>query len=628
MITENNDIDQQIDDEISECINPLNLKSFFLFAGAGSGKTGTLVNVLKKFKKEYGNDFKLKNKKIAIITYTNAAADEINHRLKFDSIFTVSTIHSFCWELIKNFTTDIKKWLTIDLNDSIVDLEEKISRARDPNNKTTISNQRRKESKIKRLDSLCTISKFVYNPNGDNITKSSLNHSEVIAIASNFIASKDLFKQLIINKFPIVLIDESQDTKKELIEALFSLQSQNKTKFSLGLFGDTMQRIYSDGKEKLGEDLPEDWLKPTKVMNHRSELRIIQLNNKIRQEIDGQIQLARIENTGGVVRFFIIPRDADKEKEEESIKEKMSLLTSDIKWIDKNPPKSKLDISVKMLTLEHHMAATRMGFGSFFNPLYNIDKLKTSMLDGSSSSINFFTNIILPLYLAHISNNKFEVANIVKRQSPLFDKKNIINESDKLTIIQHSKTSIDKLLKLWESNNIPSLMEILKEVDETKIFNIPSELKFAIERSFFTDSEKNDDDELSLAWDLALKANFDEIVKYQSYISENSPFGTHQGVKGLEFERVMVIIDDVEARGNAFSYDKLFGTKVLSKNDNENISVGKETGIDRTSRLFYVTCSRAKKSLAIAAYTDEPEALKAKLIELDWFTDEEIEILQ
>lgn len=629
MITENNDIDQHIDDEISECINPSNLKSFFLFAGAGSGKTGTLVNVLKKFKKEYGNDFKLKNKKIAIITYTNAAADEINHRLKFDSIFTVSTIHSFCWELIKNFTTDIKKWLTIDLNNSIVDLEEKISRARDPNNKTAISNQRRKESKIKRLDSLCTISKFVYNPNGDNITKSSLNHSEVIAIASNFIASKDLFKQLIINKFPIVFIDESQDTKKELIEALFSLQSQNKTKFSLGLFGDTMQRIYSDGKEKLEEDLPEDWLKPIKVMNHRSELRIIQLNNKIRQEIDGQIQLARIENTVGVVRFFIIPRDADKEKEEESIKEKMSLLTSDIKWIDKNPPKSKLDISVKMLTLEHHMAATRMGFGSFFNPLYNVDKLKTSMLDGNSSSINFFTNIILPLYLAHISNNKFEIANIVKGQSPLFDKKNIINESNKLAIIQHSKTSIDKLLKLWENNNIPSLIEILKEVDETKIFNIPSELKLAIERSSITDLDDNDndDDGLSLAWDSALKANFDEIVKYQSYISENSPFGTHQGVKGLEFERVMIIIDDVEAKGKTFSYDKLFGTKALTKNDNDNISEGKETGIDRTSRLFYVACSRAKKSLAIAAYSDEPETLKAKLIELDWFTDEEIEIL-
>ncbi|WBX97017.1 UvrD-helicase domain-containing protein [Chryseobacterium gambrini] len=629
MIAENNDIDKPVDDEIFGCINPLNLKSFFLFAGAGSGKTGTLVNVLKKFNKEYGEDFRLRNKKIAIITYTNAAADEINHRLDFDSIFAISTIHSFCWELIKNFTTDIKNWLSVDLNDSIVELDEKISKARDPSNKTAISNQRKRESKIKRLDSLCTISKFVYNPNGDNITKASLNHSEVIALASYFIASKDLFKQLLINKFPIVLIDESQDTKKDLIEALFALQVQNKTKFSLGLFGDTMQRIYSDGKEKLGEDLPEDWLKPVKSMNHRSELRIIELNNKIRKEIDGQIQLARVENTGGLVRFFIVPRDTNKLKNEESIKQKMSFLTNDNKWIDKSIAHTKSDITVKILTLEHHMAATRMGFDNFFNPLYSVDKLKSGMLEGSSSSINFFTNIILPLFLAQTSNNKFEIANITKRHSPLFDKKNIINESNQLKVMLLSKTNIDNLLKLWKNNTSPSLIEILKEIHKTKIISIPPDLRIALERSSLSGNDLDEeDDKVLLAWDSALKANFDEIIRYQEYISENSPFGTHQGVKGLEFERVMVIIDDVEARGNTFSYDKLFGTKALTKNDNDNISVGKETGIDKTSRLFYVACSRAKKSLAIVAYTDEPEILKEKLIELSWFEDEEIEILQ
>ncbi|MGO3384334.1 MAG: UvrD-helicase domain-containing protein, partial [Acinetobacter guillouiae] len=148
-----------------------------------------------------------------------------------------------------------------DLNNSIKELNEKIYKAKDKNNKTAISNQRKKEYKNKRLESLKKTYKFTYSPNGENITKDSLNHSEVIAIASSFIASKDLFKQLLINKFPIILIDESQDTKKDLIEALFSLQSLNKTKFSLGLFGDTMQRIYNDGKEKLGENLPEDWLK-------------------------------------------------------------------------------------------------------------------------------------------------------------------------------------------------------------------------------------------------------------------------------------------------------------------------------------------------------------------------------
>lgn len=153
-------------------------------------------------------------------------------------------------------------------------------------------------------------------------------------------------------------------------------------------------------------------------------------------------------------------------------------------------------------------------------------------------------------------------------------------------------------------------------------------MKLLLERSALNniDSDK-DDDELLIAWDLALKAKFNEILKYNEYISENSEFGTHQGVKGLEFERVMIVIDDDEAKGFMFSYDKLFGIKALTKNDNDNISVGKETGIDRTSRLFYVACSRAKKSLAIVAYTDQPQVLKDKIKVLDWFTDEEIEIL-
>lgn len=102
-----NNIDAPVDDEIYESIKPSSAKSFFLFAGAGSGKTRTLVNVLERFKEEFGKNYKLRNKRIAIITYTNAAADEISHRLKYSSIFNVSTIHSFCWGIIKNFTSNI-----------------------------------------------------------------------------------------------------------------------------------------------------------------------------------------------------------------------------------------------------------------------------------------------------------------------------------------------------------------------------------------------------------------------------------------------------------------------------------------------------------------------------------------
>ena len=66
---------------------------------------------------------------------------------------------------------------------------------------------------------------------------------------------------------------------------------------------------------------------------------------------------------------------------------KMQEAAKDDKWTGDNA-------EIMTLTLEHHMAATRMGFSTFFNPLYTIDKLKTGLLDGTSSSINLFAKIV------------------------------------------------------------------------------------------------------------------------------------------------------------------------------------------------------------------------------------------
>lgn len=627
MTQHNNDIDKHVDSEIYECINPDSPKSFFLFAGAGSGKTRTLINVLSRFKEQYGTNFKFRNKKIAIITYTNAAADEITRRLEHSSIFSVSTIHSFSWELIRNFTPDIKAWINNNLVVEIAELEEQQSKSRDLNNKTSIGRAKKIESKKERLATLGKIQKFIYNPNGDNITKDSLNHSEVISIAANFIKSKTLFKQILLNKFPVILIDESQDTKKELIDALFDLQSEYKEKLSLGLFGDTMQRIYADGKENLGVELPEDWIQPAKKMNHRSKSRIIDLINKIRSEIDGQEQFPRIENTGGIVRLFAVSRAKNKPEVEKLISQKMKEFTNDEKW-------EEYDTDVMTLTLEHHMAARRMGFSIFFDPLYAVDKIKTSLLDGTSTSINLFSKIILALYQAYINNNKFEVANVIKKHSELVNKQTLLKEANKLNAFHSTNEKVNELMSLWSDGNQPTLLEILKKINETKLFKVPSTLKLVLARTGAegTKSEEEEDldkdDDILAAWEVALTAKFSEIIEYSKYINEESAFGTHQGVKGLEFDRVMVIIDDEESKGFMFSYDKLFGIKSLTSTDQKNIDEGKETGIDRTLRLFYVACSRAKESLAIVSYTDSPEELKKNVINYGWFVDNEVEIIK
>jgi DNA helicase-2/ATP-dependent DNA helicase PcrA len=128
--------------------------------------------------------------------------------------------------------------------------------------------------------------------------------------------------------------------------------------------------------------------------------------------------------------------------------------------------------------------------------------------------------------------------------------------------------------------------------------------------------------------DKFLLSPFSQIEPYVSYINQKASFDTHQGVKGKEFPRVMLIIDDSEARGFLFSYEKLFGAKEKTKSDFENENSGNDTSIDRTRRLFYVACSRAEKSLAIVAYSENPKKVLEHVINQKWFEQTEVELIE
>ena len=71
-----NNIDFQVDETLEKCILSTPRKSFFLFAGAGSGKTYSLVLLLKKIRNSIGKELLLQGKNVAVITFTNAATDE------------------------------------------------------------------------------------------------------------------------------------------------------------------------------------------------------------------------------------------------------------------------------------------------------------------------------------------------------------------------------------------------------------------------------------------------------------------------------------------------------------------------------------------------------------------------
>ncbi len=607
----------EVDEEIYSCLDLNNPGSFFLFAGAGSGKTGSLVRVLKKFRDKKRSKLKLNGKKVAVITYTNAACDEIKRRLDFDSSFSVSTIHSFCWELIKPYQYDIKEWVKKNTEQELRELEEAQRRGR-AGTKAAIEREIKIEQKNKRLDCLEDIRVFTYNPSGLNSSRNSLNHAEVIKIASDFLASQELMQKLLITQYPILLIDESQDTKKELIESLLKLQLVYSSKFCLGLFGDTMQRIYSDGKLDLGEDLPDDWKKPGKTINYRCPKRVITLINTIREN---QPQTSGDDNEEGIVRLFVIDasKEMDKLSAEHSIAEEMANQTGDDYWIDSK--------EVKILTLEHKMAARRGDFFEFFQPLYDLKRDTTGLIDGSMTGISFFIGRLLPLVSAIQTGDDFLVADLIKKHSPLLSKQKLNQAELSLGLIRQAKQAVDELQLLWADDNQPLLIDVVKKVHALELLELPDVFLLIIKRleefTDATDSEEDINPDVD-AWDSALSVPYSQLVAYSDYISERSRFGTHQGVKGLEFPRVMVVLDDDEAGGFLFSYEKLLGAKEPSQRDLENMEAGRETTIDRTKRLIYVTCSRAEKSLAVVAYTKNPDMVYENAMSQGWFAEDEI----
>ena len=86
---------------VFECIRER--KSFRLEAGAGAGKTYSLVKALKFIIDEQGAALQRKHQQVACITYTNVATDEIVSRTDGHPAVHSSTIHAFCWLLIKGF---------------------------------------------------------------------------------------------------------------------------------------------------------------------------------------------------------------------------------------------------------------------------------------------------------------------------------------------------------------------------------------------------------------------------------------------------------------------------------------------------------------------------------------------
>lgn len=609
------------DDVIQQCLNLEQPQSFFLYAGAGSGKTHSLVSAVKSLKERERQRLTFESRQIAIITYTNAACEEIMRRLEHDPLVDVSTIHAFSWKMIKGFNDDIREWLRNKLARDIADLDDKLSRARSAN-KTYLANQASRDSKARRLAALDEIADFTYSPAGDNRSRQSLNHSEVIQMAAAFLPQPPLL-DVMADRHPVLLIDESQDTNGSLMDAFLKAQAAIPGRFCLGLIGDTMQRIYSDGKTKLYEAIPPDWARPEKNINRRCPIRVVDLINSIRAGADDHRQIPKPGAAQGTVRMFCIRQAPGQDFSlEEQIANQMAAVTGDAQWAAGREGR-------KTLILEHKMAARRMGFDGVFAPLYAVEHLNTALLDGTLPILKVFFDGVAPIVAAACSDD-FTLLEAVRLRSPLLDPKHLEAAGDnQFELLESVGVSTHLLCELLKDND-PLVADVVHVLKRTGLLALPDRLVAAIAQGATSEPapETTDREALEIhAYRVVLGRRYSEMAAFAGYSNGLSPYGTHQGIKGLEFPRVMVILNDEEAGGFLFSYEKLLGVTPASATDIKNARDGNENALSRTQRLLYVTCSRAEESLAIVVYSAQPEIAKEKVIEAGWLTAEEITVI-
>ena len=450
----------------------------------------------------------MQGKNVAVITFTNAATDEIVNRLDYSLVFHISTIHSFVWDAIKYYQADIKHLYCQYIQEDIQKLYEKQEKAKSKTTKTYQSNAEKIEHLKEKLGKAKTIEKFVYNPNGSNAEYNALNHAEVIKISAQMIMDNIMLQRIIAQRYPILLIDESQDTKKELVDAFFKIQENFSDIFTLGLLGDQKQRIYTDGKENMVNIIPSEWEQPVKRMNYRCAKRIVKLANTIGKDLDIYAEQNPKEDAAdGLVRLFIVQQqnEIDKDDIEQTIMDIMCNQTHDAKW-------SGADADVKTLTLEHMMAARRLGFAQFFGPLSKVDKYQMAFLQGKVSELDFFTKEVLPI-ADSINGDGRNALEILKAYSPLLSKQNTEKPYE---LYLRCRDDSQKVANIVNGNH--SIRDVVKVVCSSQLLPVPEVLRQA---SILSTTDVNDEWEEDLqAWVMVMDLPINMVRGYDDYVNQ------------------------------------------------------------------------------------------------------------
>lgn len=225
---------------IMRCID--NNESFIVEAGAGSGKTWSLVQALFYILQVKGNQLKVANRKIACITYTNVAKEEIIDRIQANELIDVKTIHDFLWNIIKPFQRELKLELIEILKTQYTKNTDILRTSKTTTKKYAEAKEKADKYKLT-LDELDKFKgKIEYKDYYDR-KKGIVSHDDILKLATALLGKYNKIYKIIQDTYPIIFIDEYQDTNQEIAEVLLN-NVKNNSSILFGLFGDYNQQIY------------------------------------------------------------------------------------------------------------------------------------------------------------------------------------------------------------------------------------------------------------------------------------------------------------------------------------------------------------------------------------------------
>jgi DNA helicase II / ATP-dependent DNA helicase PcrA len=554
-------------DEMFRCIR--DRKSFRLEAGAGAGKTYSLVKALQYIIDEDGGRLVRRHQRVACITYTNVATDEVTRRTDGNHAVQASTIHSFCWEMLKSFQAVLRIEVM-----NIPQLAEKINEVGDIGTR-----------------------QICYDLGHRRVTETEvlLHHDDVLKLMVALM-ERLKFRRILASRFPVIFIDEYQDTDSAFAESLIRYFVAPNEGPLVGLFGDSWQKIYRTGAGLI-EHANLQLIK--KEANFRSVPNVVNILNRIRTDLPQYVSnpvavgSAKVYHSNG----FVGQRqtgghwggDLPSNDAHRYLSALRGVLTSD-RW-DFSPQNTKI------LMLTHNVLAAEQ----HYSQILGVFEYSDSLLKKEDPHIEFLVDIVEPVCAAFSARKFGEMFSVIGRKVGRLS--NFAEKRDWTRDLQ-------RLVELRTTGTIGEIIDLLRETRKPILPDtvIKTEKKLAEATRDEIDASR-----ILRQIEQLRRLPYSELIALAGFINDHTPFSTKHGVKGAEFENVLVVLGRGWNQYNWNQFLEWFPNRYPQDKDESYI---------RNRNLFYVACSRPKKNLALL-FTQELSSIALCTLE-SWFGSENI----